>query len=49
MPPEARWFVKAGLCYLALTFVAGSVLLALEAVGRPVPYDGVEKACSVLF
>ncbi|MBC5804346.1 MAG: hypothetical protein GIX03_15370 [Candidatus Eremiobacteraeota bacterium] len=45
MPAEARWFVKAGLCYLALTFVAGSVLLALEAVGRPAPYlFGVEHA-----
>jgi len=45
MPPEARWFVKAGLCYLALTFVAGSVLLALEAVGHPVPYVfGIEHA-----
>lgn len=38
MPVEARWFVKAGLCYLVLTFVAGSVLLVAEAVGVPAPY-----------
>lgn len=45
MPPEARWFVKVGLCYLALTFIAGSVLLALEAMGRAVPYVfGIEHA-----
>ncbi len=36
MPIEARWFVKAGLLYLAATFIAGSVLLTLEALGRPV-------------
>ncbi len=45
MPPEARWFVKAGLCYLALTFIVGSVLLALEAFRSPAPYVlGVEHA-----
>jgi hypothetical protein len=38
MPPESRWFVKAGLIYLVLTFVAGGVLLVLEALGRPVAY-----------
>ncbi len=38
MPAETRWFVKTGLLYLLLTFVAGSTLLALEALGRPVPY-----------
>ncbi len=45
MPPEARWFVKAGLCYLGLTFFAGSALLALEALGYSVPYVfGIEHA-----
>lgn len=45
MPPEARWFVKAGLCYLGLTFGAGSVLLALEALRYAVPYVfGIEHA-----
>ncbi|MBC5800223.1 MAG: hypothetical protein GIX03_07365 [Candidatus Eremiobacteraeota bacterium] len=38
MPAEARWFVKTGLCDLALTYVPGSVLLALEALRYAVPY-----------
>ncbi len=37
MPIEARCFVKAGLFYLVVTFVAGSVLLTFEALSRPVP------------
>ncbi len=45
MPTEARWFVKAGLLYLAVTFVAGSVLLIYEALGRVAPYVfGLEHA-----
>lgn len=43
MPFVARLFVRAGIIYLALTFVAGAVLLILEAVGRPQPFIiGVE-------
>lgn len=38
MPKQARWFVKAGFLYLALTFVLGAVLLAFEALELPVPY-----------
>ena len=38
MPTEARWFVKTGLVYLVLTFVAGSALLVLEATSRPAAY-----------
>ena len=38
MPIEARWFVKAALLYLALTFIVGSILLTLEALGHSVPY-----------
>src|SRR5579864_7631190 len=37
MPFVSRLFVKAGIAYLAITFIAGAVLLALEAVGRPAP------------
>lgn len=37
MPLESRLFVKTGLIYLALTFGLGSVLLMLEASGRPAP------------
>ena len=38
MPTEARWFVKTGLVYLVLTFVAGSALLVLEATSRHAAY-----------
>ena len=38
MPFVPRLFVKAGIVYLALTFILGAVLLALEAVGRPAPF-----------
>lgn len=38
MPQESRLFVKAGLVYLTLTFLLGSVLLTLEALGKPIPY-----------
>ena len=38
MPHQTRLFVKTGLIYLALSFILGSVLLLLEAAGRPVPY-----------
>ncbi len=38
MPFVARLFLKTGIIYLALTFLAGAVLLSLEAVGRPVPF-----------
>ena len=45
MPHQSRIFVKAGLVYLALTFILGGVLLFLEAAGRPAPYIiGVEHA-----
>ena len=38
MPYVSRLFIKTGIAYLVLTFVAGAVLLSLEAAGRPVPY-----------
>lgn len=38
MPFVARLFLKTGIVYLALTFLAGAVLLSLEAVGRPAPF-----------
>jgi hypothetical protein len=45
MPHQSRLFVKAGLVYMALTFVLGGTLLLLEAAGRPAPYViGVEHA-----
>ncbi len=45
MSSESRWFVKVGLLYLVVTFVAGSVLLIGEALGHPAPYIfGVEHA-----
>ena len=37
MPHESRLFVKAGLVYLALTFILGGILLIAEALGRPLP------------
>lgn len=37
MPLVPRLFIKAGIVYLALTFVAGAVLLSLEAAGQPAP------------
>ena len=37
MPYESRLFVKAGLIYLALTFVLGGILLIAEALGLPLP------------
>jgi len=37
MPHESRLFVKAGLVYLALTFVLGGVLLIAEGLGWAVP------------
>lgn len=37
MPLVARLFLRTGIVYLALTFVAGAVLLILEAVGKPAP------------
>ncbi len=38
MPYVSRLFIKTGIAYLLLTFVAGAVLLSLEAAGRPAPY-----------
>lgn len=38
MPLVARLFVRAGIVYLVLTFVAGAILLCLEAFGRPAPF-----------
>lgn len=38
MPFVARLFLKAGIVYLGLTFLAGAVLLCLEALGHPVPF-----------
>lgn len=38
MPLVPRLFLRAGIVYLALTFVAGAVLLALNAVGAPAPF-----------
>jgi len=37
MPHESRLFVKAGLVYLALTFVLGGLLLIGEGLGWAVP------------
>lgn len=43
MPLVARLFLRAGIVYLVLTFVAGTVLLVLEAFGRPAPFiAGIE-------
>jgi hypothetical protein len=38
MPFVARLFLRAGIVYLALTFLAGAVLLTLEAIGSPAPF-----------
>lgn len=38
MPLVARLFVRAGIVYLILTFLAGAVLLVLEALGKPAPF-----------
>lgn len=38
MPFVPRLFVKAGILYLALTFLLGAVLLSLEAAGHPPPF-----------
>lgn len=38
MPLVPRLFIKAGIAYLALTFLAGAILLALETVGHPVSF-----------
>ena len=38
MPFAARLFVKTGIAYLVVTFVAGAVLLILEALGKPAPF-----------
>lgn len=38
MPLVARLFLRAGIVYLVLTFVAGAVLLCLEALGKPAPF-----------
>ena len=38
MPLVARLFLRTGIIYLALTFIAGAVLLVLEAVGTPAPF-----------
>lgn len=37
MPYVSRLFIKTGIAYLVVTFVAGAVMLSLEALGRPVP------------
>jgi len=43
MPFVARLFVRTGIVYLVLTFLAGAALLVLEAAGRPAPFIiGVE-------
>lgn len=38
MPFIARLFVKTGIVYLVLTFLAGGVLLTLEALGYRTPF-----------
>lgn len=38
MPYVSRLFIKTGIAYLVLTFVAGAVLLSLEAASRPAPF-----------
>lgn len=37
MPRASRFFLRTGVVYLVITFVAGAVLLVLEAIGYPVP------------
>jgi hypothetical protein len=45
MPYVSRLFVKTGIVYLLVTFLAGGVMLCLEALGRPVPaVFGIEHA-----
>lgn len=38
MPFAARLFLRTGIAYLVLTFLAGAVFLGLEATGRSVPF-----------
>ena len=38
MPYVSRLFIKTGIAYLVVTFVAGAVMLSLEALGHPVPF-----------
>jgi hypothetical protein len=38
MPFAARLFLKTGIAYLVVTFVAGAVLLILKAAGHPAAY-----------
>lgn len=38
MPFASRLFLKTGIFYLIVTFIAGAVLLILEAVGHPAPF-----------
>jgi hypothetical protein len=38
MPFTSRLFLKTGIFYLIITFIAGTVLLVLEATGRPAPF-----------
>ncbi len=43
MPYTSRLFIKTGIAYLIVTFVAGAVMLSLEASGHSVPFIvGVE-------
>lgn len=39
MPFAARLFVKTGIAYLVVTFVAGAILLIMKAVGHPAPFS----------
>lgn len=38
MPYVSRLFLKTGIAYLLLTFLAGAALLSLEAFGHPAPF-----------
>lgn len=38
MPYVSRLFIKTGIAYLIGTFIAGAVLLWMEAVGHPAPF-----------
>jgi cbb3-type cytochrome oxidase subunit 1 len=43
MPYVSRLFIKTGITYLVVTFIAGAVLLSLDALGHPAPFIvGVE-------
>ena len=36
----SRLFIKTGIAYIVVTFVADSALLSLGALGHPAPFKG---------